>query len=229
MPVFHISEDQPFFPDPSLADHQGLIGIGGNLEAPTLLAAYEQGIFPWYNEHDPILWWSPDPRFVLYPSDLKVSKSMRPYFNQEKFTVSFDKAFEYVIRACARIPRYGQASTWITNEMMEAYIQLHRLGYAHSVEVWEGGKLAGGLYGVSLGKIFFGESMFTLRPNASKFGFISMVRVLQERNFTLIDCQQETKHLASLGAKGVPRQEFLQALLVNREKESAVGPWTSWL
>lgn len=228
MPVFHISEEEPFFPDPSLADRQGLIGIGGNLEPSTLIAAYQQGIFPWYNQHDPILWWSPDPRFVLYPEDLKVSKSMKPYFNQQKFSVSFDTAFEHVVRACARIPRHGQSSTWITGEMMEAYVSLHQHGFAHSVEVWQDDKLAGGLYGVSLGKIFFGESMFTLRPNASKFGFISMVRILKEKGFTLIDCQQETKHLASLGAKGIPRQDFLRALSLNREKKTTLGAWTAW-
>jgi leucyl/phenylalanyl-tRNA--protein transferase len=229
MPVFHISEENPIFPDPSLSDHQGLIGIGGNLEPVTLLTAYQNGIFPWYNEHDPILWWSPDPRFVMFPDDLKVSKSMRPYFNQKKFTVSFDRAFEHVIRACSRIPRHDQEGTWITDDMLEAYTRLHELGYAHSVEVWEDDKLAGGLYGISLGCMFFGESMFTLRPNASKFGLISLVNVLKSRGFELIDCQQETKHLQSLGAKTIPRSLFLKMLSANQNKTTFKGNWASWI
>jgi len=212
MPIYHISEDHPIFPHPSLADSQGLLGIGGNLSPETLISAYHTGIFPWYNEHDPILWWSPDPRFVLFPSDLKVSKSMRPYFNQEKFRITFDQEFKSVIKACSRIIRHGQEGTWITNDMTDAYIELHKQGYAHSVEVWEGDKLAGGLYGISLGNMFFGESMFTLRPNASKFGFISLVNVLKAKSFNLIDCQQETKHLASFGAKTIPRDLFLKML-----------------
>ena len=229
MSIFHISEKDPVFPHPSLADCQGLLGIGGNLAPVTLLTAYQAGIFPWYNEHDPILWWSPDPRFVLFPDELKVSKSMRPYFNQKKFTVTFDQEFFHVIKACSRITRHGQKGTWITNDMTEAYIELHNLGYAHSVEVWEEGKLAGGLYGISLGRMFFGESMFTLRPNASKFGLISLVNVLKARGFALIDCQQETKHLASLGAKTIARNLFVEMLSSNQNMATFKGKWSSWI
>ncbi|GLR16770.1 leucyl/phenylalanyl-tRNA--protein transferase [Portibacter lacus] len=229
MPIFHISEEQPIFPDPSLADDQGLLGIGGNLDPETLIMAYSEGIFPWYNEHDPILWWSPNPRFVLFPGDLKVSKSMRPYFNQKKFDLTLDTHFKDVIIACSRIPRAGQGGTWITNEMIDAYCRLHEAGFAHSVEVWSDGKLAGGLYGVSLGRMFFGESMFTLIPNASKFGFISLVKILQSKGFNLIDCQQETKHLERLGAKKLKRNVFLELLSENYKLENLKGKWTSWL
>lgn len=229
MPIFHISEDKPIFPHPSLADEQGLLGIGGNLLSNTLISAYRAGIFPWYNENDPILWWSPDPRFVLYPSELKVSKSMRPYFNQKKFQVTFDTEFPHIIKACSRIRRDGQKGTWITSDMEEAYVVLHELGYAHSVEVWEDGKIAGGLYGISLGKMFFGESMFTLRPNASKFGFISLVNVLKSKGFVLIDCQQETKHLASLGARAISRALFIDFLKQNEAEKDHVGNWGHWI
>ncbi|MCL4114986.1 UNVERIFIED_CONTAM: hypothetical protein GTU68_042288 [Idotea baltica] len=229
MPIFHISEEQPIFPHPSLADDQGLIGIGGNLNPSTLVNAYSAGIFPWFNEHDPILWWSPDPRFVLFPEDLKISKSMRPYFNQEKFRLTLDTHFQEVMTACSRIHRKGQGGTWITDEMLTAYIELHERGIAHSVEVWEGERLAGGLYGLSLGKMFFGESMFTLRPNASKFGFISLVKLLIARDFKLIDCQQETEHLKRFGAIKLKRNVFLELLLENQQHETLQGKWTSWI
>ncbi|WP_235296555.1 leucyl/phenylalanyl-tRNA--protein transferase [Portibacter marinus] len=229
MPIFLISEKDPIFPDVALADEHGIIGIGGNLETSTLLKAYQSGIFPWYNEFDPILWWSPNPRFVLFPENLKVSKSMRPYFNQQKFRVSLDTHFHEVIKACQRIKRQGQNSTWITDEMLEAYQLLHQLGYAHSVEVWEGDQLAGGLYGVSLGRVFFGESMFTLRANASKFGFISLVRMLKERNFWMVDCQQETNHLRTMGAEGISRSEFVEFLDRNRKEPTLVGDWSHWV
>lgn len=225
MSIYYIDELNPVFPNPLFSDSQGIIGIGGNLHSETLLNAYQSGIFPWYNENDPIIWWSPDPRFVLFPAELKVSKSMRPYFNQKKFTVTYDRQFENVIKACQRVERMGQKGTWITNEMLDAYVNLHQLGYAHSIEVWEGDQLAGGLYGLALGKVFYGESMFSLRPNASKFGFISLVRNLRELDFELIDCQQETAHLASLGAKAIDRGMFCEILHENRINKISRGHW----
>ena len=211
-PIYWLRDDSLVFPDPGQASPEGILAAGGDLSVPRLLHAYRQGIFPWYSPGDPILWWSPDPRFVLFPENLKVSRSMRPYFNQQKFTVTYDQAFSRVMQACAAVPRTGQYGTWITEEMLAAYAELHRAGFAHSVEVWRGEELVGGLYGIALGKVFFGESMFTRASNASKFGFISLVHRLRERGFQLIDCQQETRHLASLGAEAIPRQAFLDHL-----------------
>lgn len=227
MPVFLLSDNSYDFPPPEMATPDGVLAAGGDLSAGRLLEAYRQGIFPWFTDNEPILWWSPDPRFVLFPDELKVSKSMRPYFNQRKFRVTYDRAFEAVMRHC-RQPRPGQwgAATWITEDMIAAYVQLYQLGYAHSVEVWDGkGQLAGGLYGVALGKCFFGESMFTKVSNASKFGFITLVRQLDQRGFGLIDCQQPTRHLSSLGARAIPRSEFLQWLKKNEKEPSLTGDW----
>ncbi len=231
MPIYLLSEDEISFPHPSLATEDGILAVGGDLSAERLILAYQYGIFPWYNQGDPILWWSPDPRFVLYPEELKVSKSMRPYFNQNKFECSVDTNFEAVIQNCQQNKRGNQAGagTWITKEMQDAYIELHKLGIAHSIEVWQNKELVGGLYGLSLGKCFFGESMFTKVNNASKFGFIYLVQKLKEKGFWLIDCQQETQHLASLGAKAIPRFQFLALLKKNEEEESNIGTWTDWL
>lgn len=227
MPVFRLPEDEIAFPHPELADPNGILAVGGDLSPERLLLAYEWGIFPWFNPNEPILWWSPDPRFVLFPDELRISKSMRPYFNQRKFEVTFDKEFERVIRACQQIKRDKQlGGTWITEDMVQAYCKLHELGYAHSVEVWQEGELVGGLYGISLGKVFFGESMFTTVSNASKFGFISLVRQLKAWDFKLIDCQQKTRHLASLGARSVDRALFLEYLERNAMEETLVGKWT---
>ncbi|MBK8702746.1 MAG: leucyl/phenylalanyl-tRNA--protein transferase [Saprospiraceae bacterium] len=212
MPLFLLSEDDIDFPPAHLASHEGLLAVGGDLSPQRLIEAYRHGIFPWFNEEDPILWWSPDPRFVLFPHQLKVAKSMRPYFNQRKFEVSYNREFEKVMRSCAGVYRRGQGGTWITEEMVRGYVNLQRLGYAHSVEVWQEGKLVGGLYGLAMGKIFFGESMFAYVSNASKFGFISLVQELLTRDFELIDCQQQTGHLASLGAVAIPRRQFLDIL-----------------
>jgi leucyl/phenylalanyl-tRNA--protein transferase len=216
------------FPHPEQANPDGLLAIGGDLSPDWLLLAYSWGIFPWFNAHDPILWWHPDPRFVLYPERIKVSKSMRPYFNQQKFQLTFDHDFATVIRACGETPRSYQGGTWITDDMVDAYCELHRLGYAHSVEVWDGEKLVGGLYGIALGKVFFGESMFTRVSNASKFGFISLVRKLEARGFELIDCQQETPHLRSLGAEPITRKAFLRILERNREQPFKPASWKDW-
>ncbi len=226
MPVFWLPEDEVIFPDPELADPNGVLAVGGDLSPERLLTAYQMGIFPWFNPNEPMLWWSPDPRFVLFPEKLKVSRSMRPYFNQEKFQVSLDQNFRKVITECQKSRRAGQGGgTWITPEMLEAYCLLHDLGYAHSVEVWDGEELVGGLYGISLGKVFFGESMFAKVSNASKFGFISLVRWLRERDYWMIDCQQETRHLASLGAERIDRTDFLQWLEKNEEERTMVGKW----
>ena len=228
MPIFWLSEQNIVFPDPELADPQGVLAIGGDLSPQRLLSAYQMGIFPWFSPGDPILWWSPDPRFVLYPDELKVARSMRPYFNQRKFDVTFDRQFETVMRHCAAQYRAGQGGTWITKGMIKGYTQLHEMGYAHSVEVLQEGKLVGGLYGIALGKVFFGESMFTEASNASKFGFISLVRKLKERGFWLVDCQQETSHLASLGARSIPRRKFLGYLKRNEQEAGLKGSWAKW-
>ncbi len=226
MPVFWLSDKDITFPHPGLANEDGILAVGGDLSKERLLESYRYGIFPWYNPGDPILWWSPDPRFVLFPKDLKVSKSMRPYFNQKKFTVTYDQQFEAVMTACMKQRRRGQSGgSWISEEMIEGYVALHKAGYAHSVEVWKDGELAGGLYGVSLGKIFFGESMFMYVSNASKFGFITLVRKLTELGFVMIDCQQRTPHLESLGAKYIPRTTFVGYMERNHLEESLVGDW----
>ena len=229
MPFYRLPDDEIVFPNPRYGDKEGLIAMGGDLSPERLLFAYEEGLFPWYSEDDPILWWSPDPRFVLYPDELKVAKSMRPYFNQQKYQVTIDTAFPKVIQGCKEQKRKYQRGTWITDEMEEAYIRLHKLGYAHSVEVWDGTVLVGGLYGVSLGKMFFGESMFTRKTNASKFGFIVLVKKLRTLGFWLIDAQQKTRHLRSLGAKEISRDLFLDYLQKNKKEETLRGNWSTML
>jgi leucyl/phenylalanyl-tRNA--protein transferase len=215
--MYWLPDDKLIFPHPSLADDDGLLAVGGDLSPERLIFAYQKGIFPWYNEGEPILWWSPDPRMVLFPKDLKVSKSMRPYFNQPKFTVTYNQQFEAVMRSCSQQTRTGQAGTWISEDMIKAYCTLHQLGVAHSVEVWQGEILVGGLYGIWLGNVFFGESMFAKVTNASKFGFISLVQKLIAQGVQLIDCQQETKHLASMGAAPISRTLFLEYLAENEK------------
>ena len=198
------------FPDVSQASTEGLLAIGGDLSPERLLLAYSSGIFPWYDNDQPILWWSPDPRFVLFPEKLKVSKSMKQLLKKEVFKVTYNSCFENVIRECSKIKRDGQQGTWITQEMVEAYTQLHKLGYATSIEVWKDNVLVGGLYGVDLGNgIFCGESMFAKVSNASKYGFISFII---NTNFKLIDCQVYTEHLASFGAEEIDREVFLSYL-----------------
>ncbi len=212
MAVAYLHPENPVFPHYTKTDHTGIIAVGGNIFPETLLLAYSQGIFPWYNDDFPI-WWHPDPRFVLFPQKLKVSKSMRPYFNQAKFKVTYNEMFGEVIKKCKEVKRKGQPGTWLNDEMIWSYTCLHDMGYAHSVEVWnENDQLVGGLYGVAIGKVFFGESMFTEVSNASKFGFISLVKELRERDFLVIDCQQETPHLLSLGADSICRKKFMKLL-----------------
>jgi len=214
------------FPHPSESTPEGIVAMGGNLSPGMLLSAYRQGIFPWFTEGEPLLWWSPDPRFVLYPQKLHISKSMRKLLKKGVYRITFDNAFDRVIGNCKKIYRPGQPGTWITDDIEEAYNELHRLGYAHSVEAWDQeGMLAGGLYGVSLGKWFFGESMFAHSPNASKAAFITLTKTLEAQGITSIDCQVYTPHLASLGAESVSRERFLRELSRGLLGDSLRGTW----
>lgn len=209
---FFGERDRFRFPDPRSADEQGVVGAGGNLSPGMLLSAYEQGIFPWFSDGDPILWWSPDPRFVLFPEALHVSESMRKVLKKDTFKIEADRDFRAVIRACSAAPRPGQNGTWITEDMIAAYSALHDLGWAHSAEAYLDGRLAGGCYGIRLGNAFFGESMFAAEPNASKAAFIVLARKLFADGVAFVDCQVPTDHLRSLGAREIPRGDFLSVL-----------------
>lgn len=200
------------FPDPALDEVGELLAIGGDLEPQRLLAAYAKGIFPWYDETSPILWWSPDPRLILNPSKLHISRRLKRFMAQKRLAVTVNMSCPQVIESCARMPRRGVKGTWLVPEMIEAYSRLHELGYVHSVETWQDGKLVGGIYGVCLGRAFFGESMFHLVSNASKVALVHLASVLQTHGIHFMDCQQSTKHLLSLGAGEVPRREFLRRL-----------------
>jgi leucyl/phenylalanyl-tRNA--protein transferase len=213
------------FPNPRFASDEGLLAYGGDLSSTRILTAYRNGIFPWYSEGDPILWWSPDPRLVLYPERFKVRKSFRRVLRSGRFTVTFDHRFADVIRYCATVPREGQNGSWIVPQMQEAYIRLHEEGYAHSVEVYKEGELVGGLYGLSMGKAFFGESMFSLVPDASKVAFKALSDVLAQRGYDFIDCQMRTDHMVGLGAIEIPRAQFLDALEATLQKPSHIGSW----
>lgn len=214
--MYLLDKNDLSFPHPFFADENGILAIGGDLKLERILFAYSHGIFPWYNPGDPIIWHFPDPRFVLFPDELKVSKSMRPYFNQNKFSVTYNKNFFEVISNCRNVYRKDQyGESWITDEMEIAYTKLHKQGFAHSVEVWKGDKLVGGLYGLILGDVFFGESMFSYESNASKFGFISIVKYLREKGIKLIDCQQETSIMASFGARNITGKEFYELIESN--------------
>lgn len=218
--------DPTDFPDVRLAltEPDGLLAVGGDLSVERLLAAYRNGIFPWYSEDQPILWWSPDPRAVLFPDKLRISKSLRKKIRQHEFTIKFDTAFDQVMCACAE-PRATQNGTWISDEMCEAYVRLHRAGHAHSVECWQGDQLVGGLYGVSIGQIFFGESMFSRVTDASKVAFVYLVKHLAAKNYFLIDCQVSSPHLASLGACDIGRSVFVSHLNQYCLKSGWLGPW----
>ncbi|RAV28539.1 leucyl/phenylalanyl-tRNA--protein transferase [Sinomicrobium soli] len=200
------------FPPVELASEEGLLAVGGDLSSERLLLAYRHGIFPWFGKGDPILWWSPDPRMVLFPEDLRVSSSMRKVLKRNSFEITFNRDFPAVIAQCASVSRKDQDDTWITREMKEAYIRLHESGFAVSVEVWQEDELAGGLYGIDLGHVFCGESMFSKVSNASKAGFITLVEKLKKENYKLVDCQVYTAHLASLGAREIPRNAFIRML-----------------
>ena len=201
-----------FFPDVSEADEYGILAVGGDLSPERLMLAYRSGIFPWFDNDEPILWWSPPERMVLFPSELKISKSMRNILNKNIFKVTYNKDFRGVISNCSQISRQGQVGTWITAEMIEAYVKLHELGHAKSVEVWQNDELVGGLYGVDLGHVFCGESMFSKVSNASKVAFITLVENLKIRKYKLIDCQVHNDHLESLGAREIERAEFMEIL-----------------
>jgi leucyl/phenylalanyl-tRNA--protein transferase len=208
------------FPHLSLANNNGVLAIGGDLSVERLILAYRNGIFPWFSDEEPIIWWSPNPRMVLYPEKLKVSKSMRKVIRDGKFRITYNEAFAEVIGNCKTIYRNGQLNTWITNDMKRAYIDLHNIGVAHSVEVWQEDELVGGLYGLNIGKVFCGESMFSKKSNASKIAFITLVRKLEEEDYFMIDCQVYNDHLASLGAIEVNRDKFISDLYEYRDKES---------
>ena len=224
--IFGLTDDL-LFPPPYLANEDGLLAVGGDLSVERLLIAYQQGIFPWYTEDDPILWWSPDPRLVLEPKEFHLSRRLARTIRQGVFRVTFDTDFPAVIEACS-LPRSGEdQGTWIVPEMIDAYIRLHEAGYAHSVECWQEGELVGGLYGVSLGKIFFGESMFSRAANSSKVALAQLVSLLVKWDFDLIDCQMKTSHLMSLGAREIPGYEFHNRLEKYVYLPSRIGKWTA--
>jgi leucyl/phenylalanyl-tRNA--protein transferase len=206
--IFRLDE-RIIFPEPVLAEPDGLLAVGGDLSVSRLLLAYQNGIFPWYSDDTPILWYAPHERFVLFPEELQISKSMRKVLRSGRFKVTINQCFDQVIKACATVPRDGQDGTWITPEMQEAYLQLHQNGYAHSVEVWEQGNLAGGLYGVEVGPVFCGESMFSKASNASK---VALITLCLRNSYRLIDCQVHTRHLESLGARMISRDQYLDIL-----------------
>jgi leucyl/phenylalanyl-tRNA--protein transferase len=210
--ALYFLNDEIWFPDVAEALEDGLLAIGGDLCTDRLLLAYRSGIFPWFNDDELPMWWSPDPRFVLFPEELKVSKSMQQLFKRNAFDLRIDTAFEQVVRNCQQASRKGQDGTWISEEIVTAYSKLHQLGYAHSAEAWKDGELVGGLYGIRMGKMFFGESMFSKVSNASKYAFIRYVRQLQQERVELIDCQVYTEHLESLGARMIPRKLFIDFL-----------------
>ncbi len=222
-----LKRDSLLFPplDKALHEPNGLLAAGGDLTPERLIQAYRHGCFPWYQDGQPLLWWSPDPRTVLFPDELHVSKSLTKILRQEVFQITFDQAFDAVIKACAG-PRSYADGTWITNPMQAAYRELHKRGVAHSVEVWANGELVGGLYGLAMGRLFFGESMFSLASNASKVGFVHLVKQLQAWGFVLIDCQMPTQHLQSFGARPISRQQFAEYLQNNLDQPNSAD-WRS--
>lgn len=214
------------FPDPALADPSGLLGVGGDLVPERVLAAYRVGIFPWYSEGQPILWWSPDPRMVLEPSGLQVRRSLAKRIRQRRYRITLDTAFDDVVHHCATVSRPGQQGTWITSAMARAYSHLHALGHAHSAEAWDrDGELVGGLYGVAVGRLYCGESMFSFAPDASKVCFVHLIRQLEAWGFPLVDCQVHTDHLAQFGAHEVRRADFLRRLDALVAEPGRPGPW----
>lgn len=223
MPIYQLT-DELIFPHPSLAE-DGILAIGGDLSPERLILAYSNGIFPWYNEGEPIIWHAPNPRFVLKPKDLKISKSMKQVIQKNTFQISLNQAFEQVIRNCQKVSRRGQRDTWITEEMLEAYHRLYHLGLAHSVEVWKDHELVGGLYGINLGTVFFGESMFHKTSNASKYALIQLIEAFP---FSMIDCQVYTKHLASIGASTLALSSFTSLLVKESNKKNLLSRESSF-
>lgn len=224
MPVFLLS-DKLAFPSPHLASKDGLLAVGGDLGMKRLLLAYRLGIFPWFSKHEPLMWWSPDPRLVLYPQEIKVSRSLKKTIKKCLFDVTMDTAFLRVINGCAQIRSKNNTETWIVDDMIKAYCRLHEAGYAHSVEAWYRGELAGGLYGVSLGSCFFGESMFTRINNASKVAFVTFVDFLKTCSFNMIDCQVTTRHMMRFGAREISRSQFLKQLENSLKTPVKRGKW----
>jgi leucyl/phenylalanyl-tRNA---protein transferase len=227
MPIYELNKEI-MFPPVRGAEPSGILAVGGDLSPERLLLAYRSGIFPWYSDDDPIIWWSPDPRFVLFPEELYVSRTMRQVLARKIFDITLDRDFRGVIRGC-REPRKKERGTWITDEMMEAYIRLHDLGFAHSAEAWQDGELVGGLYGISLGGCFFGESMFTRASNASKAAFIALVKRLRDLGFIIIDSQVYTGHLETLGARHIPRAEYLGYVNRGLTLDTIRGSWKDLL
>lgn len=226
MTMFILAPDHFSFPPVELASPEGLLAIGGDLQAERLLEAYRNGIFPWYNDDQPILWWSPDPRATLFPDQLHISRSLRKTLRKQQFKVTFDRAFREVIEACAGPrPQQEQLGTWILDEMIEAYNQLYERGYAHSVEVWDQDQLVGGLYGVALGRAFFGESMFSHRTDTSKIALVYLAHQLHQWQFELIDCQVSSDHITSVGAKDIRRDEFMSRLKKALSHADRPGHW----
>ncbi|MBU0729405.1 MAG: leucyl/phenylalanyl-tRNA--protein transferase [Proteobacteria bacterium] len=226
MPVFQLT-DSPFFPPPHLAREDGLIAVGGDLSPERILVAYQMGIFPWYSQGEPILWWAPDPRLVLFPDELRISKRLARTIRKKPFRITMDSAFRQVIESCAKFPRPGQeeAGTWIVEEMIEAYCTLHDLGFAHSVECWDGDELVGGLYGLAIGAIYYGESMFSKASDASKIGMAFLVEKLAGWGFEMIDCQIATDHLKRMGAREIPADDFYDRLNIALSKPTRQGKW----
>jgi len=226
MPIFRLDK-QIIFPPVEFAEESGILAIDGDLSPARLIEAYRNGIFPWYSDDDPIIWWSPDPRFVLFPDEIYISKTMRQVLKRKTFSITYDTCFTDVISEC-RNPRKDDDGTWITDEMIDAYSRLHDMGVAHSVEAWKDGTLAGGLYGISLGGCFFGESMFTKESNASKAALITLACKLKELNFSLIDCQVFTEHLKSMGAREIPRSDFIAKINESLNQRTLTGNWCSF-
>lgn len=224
MAIYRLPDTGIAFPDPTEAEPDGLLAVGGRLTPHRLVAAYSLGLFPWYHEDTPPLWWTPDPRCVLLPEEFHMPRSLARVIKSGRFTISYDTAFPEVIEACAA-PRGGRSGTWLLPEMIEAYVNLNTMGIAHSVEAWHDGELAGGLYGVALGSVFFGESMFFRQPNASKAAFANLVQDLRENQFSLIDCQQVTSNLLRFGAKPMPRAEFMDMLAKGLDAPMHRGSW----
>jgi len=223
--AYHLSDKIIAFPQTRHADENGLLAIGGDLSSARLLEAYKKGIFPWYSEGEPILWWSPDPRLVLFPDEIRISRSLKKTIKKKTFRITADTAFKSVITKCAQTRLEENGGTWITSDMIEAYCGLHESGHAHSVEAWIEGNLVGGLYGVAMGRCFFGESMFTTISNASKVAFVRLVDFLKEASYDMIDCQVSTEHLINFGARHIPRSHFVQRLEKFMDAPVKTGKW----